>query len=123
MSPVKDHLRNRWVLFGAVGAAAVAIAVVLISVSVVGSSDSKTAATTSAPTPTATVEHNSGGTAVPRPAKVAGAAETIALFNGIPQQLNVLGKATAPVEINSCAQGIPSAWNALGIGASMSILS
>ncbi len=97
MSPVKDHLRNRRVLFGAVGAAAATIAVVLIAVSVVGSSDSKTAATTSAPTPTATVEHNTGGAAEPRPAKVPGATDTIALFKGIPQRLNVLGKPSAPV--------------------------
>jgi protein-disulfide isomerase len=84
-------------LFGAVGAAAATIAVVLIAVSVVGSSDSKTAATTYAPTPTATVEQNTGGAAEPGPAKVPGAAETIALFKGIPQKLNVLGKPGAPV--------------------------
>jgi len=84
-------------LFGAVGAAAATIAVVLIAVSVVGSSDSKTAATTSAPTPTATVEHNTGGAAEPRQAKVPGATDTIALFKGIPQRLNVLGKPSAPV--------------------------
>jgi protein-disulfide isomerase len=74
------------VLFGAVGAVAAVVALVLILVSVVGSSDSKNA------TPTTAAAAASGdGSRVP------GAAASVALFKGIPQQLNVLGKATAPV--------------------------
>lgn len=92
-----DRLRNRWVIFGAAGALAAVIAVALIAVSIVGSSDSKTAATTtSSPS---TVERT-GGTIVPAragPAKLPGAAAAVALFKGIPQQLNVLGKPGAPV--------------------------
>jgi protein-disulfide isomerase len=80
------------VLFGSVGAVAVAIAVALIVVSVVGSSDNKTAeATTTAAAPGATATEPAG------PATAPGAAATLALFKGIPQQLNVLGKPSAPV--------------------------
>jgi protein-disulfide isomerase len=84
------------VLFGAVGAFAVAIAVVLIVVSVVGSSDNKAAAMT---TETSTAAGSPRATAATpaAPASVPGAAATLALFKGIPQQLNVLGKASAPV--------------------------
>jgi protein-disulfide isomerase len=92
VTPVKDRFRNRWVLFGAVGAVAVVIAVVLIVVSAVGSSDTKDSAAPT--TPTTTAAHARTATA---PETVPGAAATIALFNGIPQQLNVLGKASAPV--------------------------
>ena len=79
-------LRSRWALWVGVGLVAAGIAAALIAVSVSGSSDSKAAATPARP-----VESN---TAAP---KASGAAETIALFTGIPQQLNVLGKASAPV--------------------------
>jgi protein-disulfide isomerase len=85
-------LRSRWALWVGVGLVAAGIAAALIAVSVSGSSDSKAAATT--PTPARTVESNTDGTAAP---KAPGAAETIALFKGIPQQLNVLGRASAPV--------------------------
>jgi protein-disulfide isomerase len=94
VTPVRDRLRNRWVLFGAVGAAAVAIAVALIVVSVVGSSDTKD--TAAPPTTTAATAAPTRTTAEPA-AATPGAAATIALFKGIPQQLNVLGKPSAPV--------------------------
>jgi len=84
-------LRSRRTLWVGVGLVAAGIAAALIVVSVVGSSDSKSAATTTPPT---TVAHNTDGTTAPKPP---GAAETVALFKGIPQQLNVLGKASAPV--------------------------
>jgi protein-disulfide isomerase len=84
-------LRSRWALFAGVGVAAVAIAAALIVTSVVGSSDTKS---TASPTKTAA---SSGPATEPAPAAVAGTAATVALFKGIPQQLNVLGKAGAPV--------------------------
>jgi protein-disulfide isomerase len=84
-------LRNRWALFAGVGVVAVAIAAALIVTSVVGSSDTKS---TASPTTTAA---SSGPATEPVPAAVAGTAATVALFKGIPQQLNVLGKAGAPV--------------------------
>jgi protein-disulfide isomerase len=84
-------LRNRWALFAGVGVVAVAIAAALIVTSVVGSSDTKS---TASPTTTAA---SSGPATEPGPAAVAGTAATVALFKGIPQQLNVLGKAGAPV--------------------------
>jgi protein-disulfide isomerase len=91
-----SHLRNRRVLFGAVGAFAVAVAVGLIVVSVVGSSGDKAAATTTTAQTVAGKPRAASATPAP-PATVPGAAETLALFKGIPQQLNVLGKANAPV--------------------------
>jgi len=95
---VQDRLRNRWVLFSAVGLVAVGIAVALILVSVVGNSSDKTASpTTSAPPATTTT---AGRVQVPRespPAKVPGAAATVALLGGIPQRLNLLGNPSAPV--------------------------
>ncbi len=94
MTSVNDRLRSRWVIFGAVAALAAVIAVVLIVVSIVGSSDSKTAATTTS-TPSTTVERTIAP-AQAAPAKLPGATATVALFKGIPQQLNVLGKAAAP---------------------------
>jgi protein-disulfide isomerase len=91
---VSTPLRNKWIVFGAVGAAAVAVAVALIVFSAVGSSDSAAPATeTITSTPAATVER----TPEPLPARLQGAAETTALFKGIPQQLNVLGRPSAPV--------------------------
>jgi protein-disulfide isomerase len=82
------------VLFGAVGAFGVAIAVVLIVVSVVGSSDNKAAATT---TSTTAGSPRATATTPAAPASVPGAAATLALFKGIPQQLSVLGEASAPL--------------------------
>jgi protein-disulfide isomerase len=84
-------LRSRWALFAGVGVVAVAIAAALIVTSVVGSSDTKS---TASPTTTAA---SSGPATEPAPAAVAGTAATVALFKGIPQQLNVLGKTSAPV--------------------------
>ena len=43
------------------------------------------------------VEPDGGTGTTPAPAKVPGAAATIALFKGVPQTLNVVGKKTAPV--------------------------
>jgi protein-disulfide isomerase len=90
-------LRSRWALFAGVGLVAVGIAAALIVVSLTGGSkDDKSAAATTAPTvPSMSV---GGGTTAPTaPPTAPGAAATIALFKGIPQQLNVLGKADAPV--------------------------
>jgi protein-disulfide isomerase len=75
---MKELLRGRNAVIAAVGLAAVLIAVGLIIASQVGSGGGKKTAT--------------GGTS-----QVVGAAQTIALFKGIPQTLNVLGKASAPV--------------------------
>jgi protein-disulfide isomerase len=92
---VTERLRNRWVLFGAVGALAVAVAVGLIVVSVVGSSDNRAAATKTA---THVAGKARSASAMPAaPARVPGAAATLALFKGIPQRLNALGRASAPV--------------------------
>jgi protein-disulfide isomerase len=82
-------------LFGVVVAFAAAIAVGLIVVSVVGSSGNKDAATTTA-THTVAEKPRSASATASAPT-VPGAAATLALFKGIPQQLNVLGKANAPV--------------------------
>jgi protein-disulfide isomerase len=90
-------LRSRWTLFAGVGLVAIGIAAALIVVSLTGgSNDDKSAAATTAPTvPSMSV---GGGTTAPTaPPTAPGAAATIALFKGIPQQLNVLGKAGAPV--------------------------
>jgi protein-disulfide isomerase len=92
LRPVNNRLRNRWVLFGGVGALAVVIAVVLIVVSAVGSSENKTAATT-----TVAEAPRAAATESTAPATVPGAADTLALFKGLPQKLNVLGKPSAPV--------------------------
>jgi protein-disulfide isomerase len=95
LSSMLDLLRSRRALFAAVGVVAAGIAAALIVVSAVGSSsDEKAIATAS-----------SVGASPPRPpavagaapAKVTGAAATLALFKGIPQQLNVLGRPGAPV--------------------------
>jgi len=85
-------LRSRRALFAGVGVVAVAIAAALIVTSVVGSSDTKSTAS-----PTTTAAASPGPATEQAPATVTGAAATIALFKGIPQQLNVLGKAGAPV--------------------------
>jgi protein-disulfide isomerase len=93
---VTKQLRNRWVLFGAVGGVAVAIAVGLIVISVVGSSDNSAAATTTE-THTVAGKPRAAAATPAAPATVPGAVATLALFKGIPQRLNALGKASAPV--------------------------
>ncbi len=80
-----NRLRNRRALmYAGVGVAAAVVAVVLILVSVLGSSGKKNATTTSGQTT---------GAVSPLP----GAAETAQVFRGIPQKLETLGKAQAPV--------------------------
>ena len=93
------NLRNPKVLIAAAVAAAGVIALVLILVSVLGSSsggDKNAVTTTARPVKTLPVEPDGGTGTTPAPAKVPGAAETVALFKGVPQKLNVAGKATAP---------------------------
>lgn len=80
---IKTFLTSRNGVFVLVGIAAVGIAVGLVVASQVGSGGDKKAAATTA-------------TAVEQ---VNGAAETAALFNGIPQTGNVLGKPDAPVTL------------------------
>ena len=80
--PPKPLLRSRGALFLAVGILAGGLAIGLVIASQVGSGDSKT------PTPVT---------------KAAGAAETAALFRGIPQSGNVLGKPSAPVTLTEFA--------------------
>jgi protein-disulfide isomerase len=96
VTSVQERLRSRWTLFGVVGAAAVAVAVALTAASIVGSNDTKTAATTSVARTVAESPRDASTKPVP-PTTVPGAAATIAVFNGIPQKLNVLGRAGAPV--------------------------
>jgi protein-disulfide isomerase len=88
-------LRSRRALFAAVGIVAAGIAAALIVVSVVGSSSGGNATATAS----SVGASPSRPPAVPGapPAKVTGSAATLALFKGIPQQLNVLGKPGAPV--------------------------
>ena len=92
------NLRDRKLLFVLVAVAAAVIAGILIGVSACGSSNSsssdKSAVTTTERT--LPVEPDSGIGTTAAPAKVPGAAETIALFKGVPQTLNVVGKAAAP---------------------------
>jgi protein-disulfide isomerase len=83
---VNDFLRSRRGLFAAVALVAAGIAAALIVTSVVGSNDRPAATTTAAVSATPA-----------RPSPVPGAAATRALFRGIPQMLNVLGKPNAPV--------------------------
>ena len=67
-----------------------AIALVLILVSVLGSGSGKASAletTTVQPVRTLPVEPDGGAGTTPAPAKVPGAAATIALFKGVPQAL------------------------------------
>ncbi len=89
---MKRFLHGRNLLFVGVGAAAAAIAIALILVSVLGSSNGTTAtASTTAPTRTETSGNSITAGRAP------GAATTAALFRGIPQRLNQLGKANAKV--------------------------
>jgi len=90
---VRGLLANRLFIFVAVGVIAIGIAGALIAVSLVGSKSKKAAPTTVAPVALATTSTTSGR------AKVPGAAATQQLFRGIPQKLNVLGRANAPVTL------------------------
>jgi len=93
---VHDLLHSRRALFAAVGVVAAGIAAALIVISVVGSSNGNSAPATTASTVGAGPVQPPGAPET-GPAKVTGAAATLALFKGIPQQLNVLGKPSAPV--------------------------
>ena len=88
---MKRFFHGRNLLYLGVASAAVVIATALILVSVIGSSSAETTPSVPATTSTAT-----GGSA-PALAKAPGAAATEALFRGVPQQLNQLGKADAKV--------------------------
>jgi protein-disulfide isomerase len=88
---MKRFFHGRNLLYVGVGSAALVIATVLILVSVIGSSSAET--TPSLPTATTT----SGSTTPAARAKAPGAAAAQALFRGIPQQLNQLGKPDAKV--------------------------
>jgi protein-disulfide isomerase len=88
---VKQLLGNRLFLFTAVGVIAGGIAAALITVSLVGSKSKRADPVTSAPVALSTTPSN--------PSKVPGAAATQKLFRGIPQKLNVLGHANAPVTL------------------------
>jgi protein-disulfide isomerase len=81
-------VKNRKTLFAGVGAAAVAVAVALILVSVLGSSGKKSSSPPASSVPTSTTDAT--GT-------VSGAAETAAMFAGVPQRLNELGNPNAKV--------------------------
>jgi len=88
---MKDLLKKRWVLYAGVAVVALAVAGALIGVSVTGGSKKKEK---SAVTTTAT----GGSKTTTSPGfAVTGAADTAALFRGIPQKLNVLGNPNAPV--------------------------
>jgi protein-disulfide isomerase len=91
---VKRYFQGRNAVFVGAGIAAVAIAAALILVSALGSSGN-TEASRTAPAPTTT----SGRSKAPAVRKVPGAAATVALFKGIPQTLNVLGKPDAPATL------------------------
>lgn len=93
------NFRNPKLLIAAAAVAGGVIALVLILVSVLGSSSNdKNAVTTGGrPVETLPVEPDGGTGTTSAPAKVPGAAETIALFQGIPQKLNVLGEESAKV--------------------------
>ena len=90
---MKRLFHGRNAVFLGVGIAAVAIAVALILVSVLGSSSGTSAATTSAATATTGATSSTPAVAPTVP----GAAETAALFKGIPQRLNELGSPNAKV--------------------------
>jgi protein-disulfide isomerase len=89
---VKRYFRGRKVVFVGAGSAAVVIAVALILVSALGSS----ADTKALPTGTTTTSVTVTGSKAPAIRGIPSAATTIALFKGIPQTLNVLGKTNAP---------------------------
>jgi protein-disulfide isomerase len=88
---MKRLLHGRTALFVGVSVVAAGIALALILVSVLGSSGGSAASTTT--TPASTTENGSPA----QTTKAPGAAATAALFKGIPQRLNQLGKADAKV--------------------------
>jgi protein-disulfide isomerase len=87
---MKRYFQGRNAVFVGVGAAAVAVAVALILVSVLGSSGGTKAST--ATTPVVTTPGTTDAVQ-----KAPGAAETVALFKGLPQHLNELGRPKANV--------------------------
>ena len=91
---MKRYFQGRNAVFVGAGVAAVAIAVALILVSVLGSGGGKKASPAGTTTTSGAVTRP--GATTPTVPKVPGAATTIALFKGIPQTLNVLGKPKAP---------------------------
>lgn len=88
-------LTRRNALYAGVGLVAAGVAVALILVSVLGGGDKK-ATTTAAVTTTAPATTGGSTTTTAGPA-LAGASETQALLQGIPQRLNELGDPKAPV--------------------------
>jgi protein-disulfide isomerase len=89
---MKRSLHGRNLLFVGVGSAAVAIALALILVSVLGSSNGSSA-------PERTVSTSTTSSVPAAPEKVPGGTATAALFRGIPQRLNQLGKSDAKVSM------------------------
>jgi protein-disulfide isomerase len=90
------NLRGRNLVFVLVAVAAAVIAGILIGVSAWGSSSSSDKSAVTTTERTLTVEPDGGTGTRAAPAKVPGAAATVALFKGVPQTLNVVGKQTAP---------------------------
>jgi protein-disulfide isomerase len=91
---MKNLLENRKALYGGIALVAIGIAVALILVSVLGSGGgTKASSTTTRDRGTTTAPSTSTGPAE----KAAGTAATLALFKGVPQTLNVLGRANAAV--------------------------
>jgi protein-disulfide isomerase len=89
---MKRLLHGRTALFLGVGVVAAGIALALILVSVLGSSGGSSASPTTTSAPTTAADSPPAQTT-----KAPGAAATAALFKGIPQRLNQLGKADAKV--------------------------
>ena len=89
---MKRLLHGRTALFLGVGVVAAGIALALILVSVLGSSGGPSASTTTTSASTTAADSPPDQTT-----KAPGAAATAALFKGIPQRLNQLGKAGAKV--------------------------
>lgn len=88
---MKRFFHGRNLLYLGVASAAVVIATALILVSVIGSSSAETT-----PSVPATTSATTGGS-TPALTKAPGAAATEAVFRGVPQQLNQLGKPDAKV--------------------------
>jgi protein-disulfide isomerase len=89
---MKRLLHGRTALFFGVGVVAAGIALALILVSVLGSSGGSSASPTTTSAPTTAADSPPAQTT-----KAPGAAATAALFQGIPQRLNQLGKTNAKV--------------------------
>ena len=96
---MKRYFQGRNAVFVGVGIAAVGIAVALILVSVLGSSSGTKAAPATGPARPVATTTDRTTSATPRTTEklppVPGAAATTALFKGLPQRLNQLGKPTA----------------------------